>query len=71
MGLAAAPAVRFGSWDRTVLPLPFARVVCRYGPAQRLPKSTTGSELERLRAGAELTLHELTRDCELRLGRPR
>jgi hypothetical protein len=27
----AAPAWRFGSWDRACLPLPFARVVCRFG----------------------------------------
>jgi lysophospholipid acyltransferase (LPLAT)-like uncharacterized protein len=69
-GLAAHPALRFRSWDRTILPLPFARVVCRYGPAQRLPKSPEGDELERLRERAELALHELTRDCDRQLGRP-
>jgi lysophospholipid acyltransferase (LPLAT)-like uncharacterized protein len=70
VGLAARPAVRFRSWDRTILPLPFARVVCRYGPAERLPKSPEGDELERLRERAELSLHELTRDCDRQLGRP-
>ena len=28
---SARPALRFRSWDRMVFPLPFARVVCRFG----------------------------------------
>lgn len=28
---SARPALRFRSWDRMVLPLPFAQVVCRFG----------------------------------------
>jgi lysophospholipid acyltransferase (LPLAT)-like uncharacterized protein len=38
VGLAARPAFRFASWDRALLPLPFARVHCRYGEPLRLPK---------------------------------
>jgi lysophospholipid acyltransferase (LPLAT)-like uncharacterized protein len=32
MGIAGAPAIRFPSWDRAFLPLPFARVVFVFGP---------------------------------------
>ncbi len=28
---SASPAIQFGSWDGTLLPLPFARVVCEFG----------------------------------------
>jgi hypothetical protein len=31
VALAARPALRLRSWDRSLLPLPFARVVCAYG----------------------------------------
>ena len=32
IGIAGAPALRFPSWDRAFLPLPFARVVFVYPP---------------------------------------
>ncbi len=32
IGIAGAPAIRFPSWDRAFLPLPFARVVFVYPP---------------------------------------
>ena len=32
IGIAGAPAIRFPSWDRAFLPLPFARIVLVYGP---------------------------------------
>ena len=31
IALSAAPSLRFGSWDRSLLPLPFARVLCEFG----------------------------------------
>ena len=37
----ARPALRFSSWDRTVLPLPFARVTCQYGDPLAVPSDTT------------------------------
>ena len=37
----ARPALRFASWDRTLLPLPFARVTCCYGEPLRVPPETT------------------------------
>ncbi len=48
----AAPALRFGSWDRTVLPLPFARVRVRYCAPVRVPpdaldEAATAARVER------------------------
>lgn len=31
VAFSARPAVRLGSWDQSLLPLPFARVVCAFG----------------------------------------
>lgn len=31
VAFSARPAVRLSSWDRSLIPLPFARVVCAYG----------------------------------------
>lgn len=70
VGVAARPALRFGSWDRALLPLPFARVVCRYGPAFRVPKSTAGAELEGVRSRVEAALTAVTRECDAALGLP-
>ena len=32
VGFSARPAIQFGSWDGTLLPLPFARVICEFAP---------------------------------------
>ena len=31
ISISAGPCLRYRSWDRTLLPLPFARVTCRFG----------------------------------------
>ena len=59
IGIAAAPAVRFGSWDRTVLPLPFARVRIAFGAPLPVPREASADELETLRARLEAELHRL------------
>ena len=64
IGVAAAPARRLGSWDRALVPLPFARVHCRYGAPLRVPKRPTAAELEALRGQLEAVLHQLDREAE-------
>jgi len=49
----ARPHVEFGSWDRTIVPLPFARMVFAFEPAIEVPPDASDEELERLRV--ELT----------------
>src|SRR5512143_1948140 len=49
----ARPHIAFGSWDRTIVPLPFSRMVFAFEPPIRVPPDAGDDELERLRA--ELT----------------
>jgi lysophospholipid acyltransferase (LPLAT)-like uncharacterized protein len=49
----ARPHVAFGSWDRTIVPLPFARMVFAFEPALHVPPDAGEDEIERLRV--ELT----------------
>ncbi|MCP3986359.1 MAG: lysophospholipid acyltransferase family protein [bacterium] len=64
VGLAAGPAIRFGSWDSALLPLPFARVHCHYGEPLIVPKGAKGEELERFRLTLERELDRLNRELE-------
>ena len=59
VGIAATPAWRFGSWDRTLLPRPFARVRYVYGEPLGVPRDTEPDALEAARAGLEAELHRL------------
>ena len=68
IGVSAAPARQFGSWDRAILPLPFARVTCRYGEPIRVPKKATGEALERLRSQLEATLDRMNLQLDTELG---
>jgi lysophospholipid acyltransferase (LPLAT)-like uncharacterized protein len=49
----ARPKVEFGSWDRTIVPHPFARMVFAFEPAIEVGPDAGDAELERLRV--ELT----------------
>lgn len=57
VGIAAKFAIRFPSWDRAFLPLPFARVVFVYGPplpiARDLPKEKFTAALAQLERAIE------------------
>jgi hypothetical protein len=68
IGIAARPCLRFGSWDRTMLPLPFARVHCIYGAPVRLPKRSDDADVEHWRAELEGSLHRLRGAAERELG---
>jgi lysophospholipid acyltransferase (LPLAT)-like uncharacterized protein len=67
VALEASPAWRFGSWDAALLPLPFARVHCRYGEPLAVPKRPAPEEIERMRREVEGALDrlgaELARDA--------
>jgi hypothetical protein len=69
LGVAAAPARRLGSWDRALLPLPFARVRVVYGSPLEVPRSADATALESWRARLGEELHRLDREAESRLKR--
>jgi lysophospholipid acyltransferase (LPLAT)-like uncharacterized protein len=70
VGMSARPCLRFRSWDRALLPLPFARVIVAYGDAFCVPKSTHKGDLEPLRQRLEEQLEALTDDLDARLSLP-
>lgn len=47
----------FGSWDRTMLPWPFSRVVINYGPPLTVPADAGAKELHDLRLELESRLN--------------
>ncbi len=59
IGIAAAPAWRFGSWDRALLPRPFARVRYVYGEPLCVPRDAEPDAVEAARARLEAELHRL------------
>lgn len=60
----ARPAKRLASWDRLIVPLPFARVVLRAGEPMRVPADTSRDELEIYRRALEERLGEVVRAVE-------
>ena len=46
----ARPIFRVGSWDRTIVPLPFSRIVFAFGPALFVPPDASAEQLEEARA---------------------
>jgi lysophospholipid acyltransferase (LPLAT)-like uncharacterized protein len=63
---SARPALRFGSWDRMLLPLPFARVICAYGEPIVVPRDANDATLEACRVRLEHSLNRLTGDLDPR-----
>jgi hypothetical protein len=77
--LAGAPIVgvtygtRFGflasSWDRHLVPFPFARIIVKIGSPVLVPRDADAAEQERLRQLVEDRLNELTAACDRETGR--
>ncbi len=60
LGFASRPAYRFNSWDRTVLPLPFSRVVMVCGEPMYVPEGTRGAILTGYREKMQRALNQAT-----------
>jgi len=59
VAFSARPCLRFRSWDRTLLPLPFARVVCHYGAPIEVPSDADQEMEEALRRRLDEQLEAL------------
>ena len=71
LAFSASRAVRLRGWDRMMLPLPGARVVCVVGKPLVAEAGRHGrDERERLRAELERRLAELSRHADRLAGRP-
>jgi lysophospholipid acyltransferase (LPLAT)-like uncharacterized protein len=60
VSVAADRCWRFRSWDRTLLPKPFARVVFSWGPMVRVEKGASAAEMEECRVRLERILNEIS-----------
>lgn len=58
----------FNSWDRFLIPKPFARIVIYYGEPIRIPLSDRGKQLEKHRLLLEKTLNYGARWCDEHFG---
>ena len=56
----AEPCWRLGTWDRTMIPKPFSRLVFAYGEPLPVPARLEGREIEGHRAEIEHRLQRLT-----------
>jgi lysophospholipid acyltransferase (LPLAT)-like uncharacterized protein len=70
VAMSAHPCVRFASWDRLLLPLPFARVVCRFGEPLEIEAEAPPERVEALRAELDRTLDGMTDALDAELGVP-
>lgn len=66
--LSARPCIRFGSWDGTLLPLPFARIVCSYGAAIQVSADLDTEAEESVRKQLDRELNRLTDEADSRTG---
>jgi len=69
IGIAAAPARQLNSWDRALVPLPFARVRVVYGSALEIPRSADAAALASARTRLSEELHRLDREAKQELKR--
>ncbi|HUW59042.1 MAG TPA: hypothetical protein VMZ92_20565, partial [Planctomycetota bacterium] len=64
LGGAAHPRKNFNSWDRALLPLPFAKAVLAFGDPIFVPRQLDAADRERYRRRLEDELNRLTRHAE-------
>lgn len=65
LGVSAKPVKVFSSWDRLMLPLPFAKIVVLYGDPICVEK---GGDLEEARTRLENALMAITKEADRRIG---
>jgi hypothetical protein len=68
---SATPYRRLRSWDRMLVPYPFARALYVYGEPLQVSRDADEHERERLRAALEAELNRLTDLADAELGLPR
>jgi lysophospholipid acyltransferase (LPLAT)-like uncharacterized protein len=70
MTFSVKPGIRFKSWDRHMIPLPFAKSVILYGQPMQVPTSCGEEERERYRLELENRLNDLVAEADRLTARP-
>jgi lysophospholipid acyltransferase (LPLAT)-like uncharacterized protein len=60
----AKPKIMFKSWDKTLLPLPFSRMVFSYGAPITVPADATDEQMERMRADLTDRMNRMLREVQ-------
>lgn len=68
VGISARPRILAKSWDRYMLPMPFAKATMIFGEPIQVPKDASEAEVEAIRLHLESELHRLEREAELAVG---
>jgi lysophospholipid acyltransferase (LPLAT)-like uncharacterized protein len=68
VAFSARPARRLRSWDRTLLPYPFARGLFLYGEPLRVPRGADEEGQEQCRLALEAELDRLTDQSDREMG---
>jgi lysophospholipid acyltransferase (LPLAT)-like uncharacterized protein len=69
VAFSASRALQFASWDQTLLPAPFARIVCRYADPLIVPADADDAALDEIRRRLDHELNEMTDELDRHLGR--
>lgn len=64
LAMSARPCIQFGSWDATLLPLPFARVVCRFAEPIQVPADASPEQEDAARAELDRVLNRTTDEVD-------
>lgn len=68
VGSSARPCVRFNSWDRYMIPLPFARAQIVIGPEITIPSDADEATIEEIRLKFQQAIHDAEAEADRRLG---
>ncbi len=69
VSVAADRCWRFRTWDRTLLPKPFASIALSFGPLIRIERGASPDRVEECRVQLERSLNEITLQAEKAVGR--
>ena len=68
VSFAADRCRRLRTWDKTLVPLPFSRVVVSYGPHIEVERNASSATIETYRVRLEATLNEITAQARKKAG---
>ncbi len=67
IGISSRPRFLARSWDRYMIPMPFAKAVMIFGEPVYVPKEANEEEVEEIRLQLEAEIHRLEREAEWRI----